>query len=84
MILLVPRDPASHDLYRRFQSGSDGSFSLSRVVPGSYTLVAIQDGWTLEWARPEVIAPYLARGVQMQTTGQKTLELPTAVEVQPR
>jgi len=84
MIVLVPRDPASHDLYRRDQSDTDGSFTLNRVVPGSYTLVAIQDGWTLEWARPEAIAPYLARGVRIQTSGQKTLEVPNAVEVQPR
>ncbi len=84
MILLVPRNAALHDLYRRDQSNTDGSFTLNRVVPGTYTLVAIDNGWTLEWARPEVIAPYLARGVHVRVTGQRTLELPTAVEVQPR
>jgi hypothetical protein len=82
MILLVPRDPnASHELYRRDQSDSDGSFTLNRVVPGNYTLVAIEDGWTLDWARPEVITPYLTHGLNVRVAGQKTLDLPTAVEV---
>jgi hypothetical protein len=85
MILLVPRDPnASRQLIRRDQSNSDGSFTLNGVIPGSYTLVAIVDGWTLDWASPEVIAPYLSRGVRVRVTGQKSLDLPTAVEVQPR
>jgi hypothetical protein len=85
LILLVPRDPnASQQLFRRNQSDSDGSFTLNGVVPGSYTLVAIEEGWTLEWARPETIAPYLSRGVRVRVTGQKSLDLPTSVEVQPR
>jgi protocatechuate 3,4-dioxygenase beta subunit len=85
MILLAPRDPnASTQLIRRDQSDSDGSFTLTGVVPGSYTLVAIEDGWTLDWARREVLAPYLSRGVKVRFTGQKSLDLPAAVEVQPR
>jgi hypothetical protein len=86
MILLVPQDSRdTHELFRRDQSNSDGSFTLSRVIPGNYTLVAIEDGWTLDWARPEVIAPYLARGLSIQVTGNKKDQtIPTAVEVQPR
>jgi Carboxypeptidase regulatory-like domain len=85
MILLVPRDPnAGAELYRRDQSDSDGSFTMNRVVPGDYTLVAIDNGWTLDWARHEVVAPYLARGIRLRVTGQKNLDLPTALEVQPR
>jgi hypothetical protein len=85
MILLVPSDPnASPELYRRDQSNTDGSFTLSRVIPGNYTAVAIENGWTLDWARREVMAPYLAGGIQVRVTGQKTLEFPTALEVQRR
>ncbi len=86
MIVLVPQNAgAGHELFRRDQSNSDGSFTLSRVIPGNYTLVAIEDGWTLDWARPEVIAPYLARGLKIQVTGkQKDQTLSSAVEVQPR
>ncbi|HEX4066074.1 MAG TPA: carboxypeptidase-like regulatory domain-containing protein [Acidobacteriaceae bacterium] len=86
MILLVPRDPnASREIYRRDQSDSDGSFILRRVIPGAYTLVAIQDGWTLDWAHPEVIAPYLARGLRLQIADQqKTLTVSEPIAVQPR
>jgi hypothetical protein len=85
MILLVPRNPnAGHQLFRRDQSNTDGSFTLTRVVPGNYTLVAIENGWTLDWAQPEVIAPYLAGGLKVQVKGEKSLDLTTAVEVEPR
>lgn len=85
MILLVPRDPnASDDLYRRDQSNTDGSFTLARVVPGEYTVVAIENGWTLDWAQREAMAPYLARGVRVRVTGEHNIELPGAVEVQAR
>lgn len=69
MIVLVPRSPASQttqsyaSLIRRDQSDSDGSFSLLNVVPGSYTVVAIQDGWALDWTSPAVLHRFLATGV---------------------
>jgi hypothetical protein len=74
----------NRDLDRMDQSDSDGSFTLYRVFPGNYTLVAIEGGWSLDWERPEVIAPYLARGLKVQVTNQKTLNLSEAVDVQPR
>ena len=84
MVLLVPEHAQDNaDLYRRDQSDSDGSFTLSRVLPGNYTLVAIENGWSLEWSRPEAIAPYLARGVKLRITGEpQNIELPSAVEIQ--
>ncbi|HEX4309400.1 MAG TPA: carboxypeptidase regulatory-like domain-containing protein [Acidobacteriaceae bacterium] len=85
MMLLVPREGnASVDLFRRDQTNTDGSFTLDRVIPGNYMLVAIEDGWSLEWARREVIAPYLSKGIPVRITGQKTVELSSAVEIQPR
>lgn len=86
MILLVPADPnAGTDLDRRDQSDSDGSFTLRRVVPGAYTVVAIENGWTLDWAHPDVIAPYLARGLKIRVSDQqKTLALPAPIPVQQR
>jgi hypothetical protein len=84
LILLVPEHPEDNgELFRQDQSDSDGSFLLSRILPGSYTLVAIENGWTLEWSRAEVLAPYLARGTKLHITGAETnLNLPSAVEVQ--
>ena len=86
LILLVPNDPnASEDLVRLDQSDSDGSFTLQQVVPGSYTIVAIENGWGLEWSKPDVIARYRAHGLKVQVPeNQRTLDLQEAVDVQPR
>lgn len=85
MVLLVPRDPnASRELWRRFQTESDGSFTLNRVAPGDYTLVAIDNGWTLDWALPDVIAPYLAHGLRLNIADQQKLELSSPLAVQSR
>lgn len=63
LVLLVPQDPANNPgLFRRDQSDSDGTFTLSSVLPGKYTLLAIENGWDLEWIRPEVLKPYLRHG----------------------
>jgi hypothetical protein len=85
MIVLVPKDAeANHELFRRDQSDLDGSFTLHSVVPGSYTLIAIDNGWDLDWAKPTVLAPYLKRGqpikVEDQIRGE--LHVPDSVEVQ--
>jgi 5-hydroxyisourate hydrolase-like protein (transthyretin family) len=87
MIVLVPDDPAANgDQFRRDQSDSDGSFALLNVAPGEYTVVAIEDGWDLDWARPQVITRYLPKGVAVKVaeTSGKLLRLPEGVPVQSR
>ena len=87
MIVLVPKDPeGNRDLFRRDQSDLDGTFSLRNVVPGSYTLVAIEDGWDLDWSRREIVAPYRKRGQPVEISGKASgpIEVKEAVEVQPK
>lgn len=87
MVVLVPQDPgANRGLFRRDQSDSDGSFSLRDAAPGKYTVVAIEDGWELEWARPQVIQRYLSRGVGVTITDHsgKQLQLAEPVPLQAR
>jgi hypothetical protein len=63
MILLVPRDFTGDPLsLRRDQSDSDGTFMLPQVPPGTYTVVAVENGWDQEWANPGVIKSWLSRG----------------------
>ena len=85
MVVLVPKDPEENrDLFRRDQSNLDGSFSLYGVVAGSYRVIAIEDGWDLDWSQTDVIANYAKHGVPLQVgdkSGQQ-ISLPTAVEVQ--
>lgn len=85
MVVLVPRDVAGNrDLFRRDQSDLDGTFSLRAVIAGSYTLVAIEDGWDLDWSRPEIIAAYVKRGhpIAVRTETSKAVEVKEAIEVQ--
>ena len=64
MIVLVPRKPSAYRaLLRRDQSDSDGSFSLRDVPAGQYTVIAIEDGWKLDWKQRENMVRYLADGV---------------------
>lgn len=78
MVLLAPDDLAKNTiLIRRDQSDSDGTFTLPNVVPGHYTLLAIRDGWGLEWMKPAVLKPYLAGGEQVtvQRNGSYNLKV---------
>lgn len=86
MVVLVPHDPdANRALFRRDESNSDGSFSLRFVAPGAYTLVAIEDGWDMEWSRREVIARYLSRGSKINIAVSQTMvSVPQPIEAQPR
>jgi protocatechuate 3,4-dioxygenase beta subunit len=86
MVALIPKDPQSHlDMFRRDQSDSDGSFTLRAVIPGTYTLIAVEDAWGFQWLQPDVLNRYLQHG-QNLTIGElmtNTVHLPEPVEVQP-
>ena len=65
------------------QTDSDGSFVWSHVLPGAYTVVAVSEGWTLEWAQPGAMARYLAGGEKVNVPGgAEQIELKDPVEVQ--
>ena len=89
-LLLVPSNPnAGREAWRTNQSDSDGSFDFPQVMPGQYTLLAIQEGWTLDssldWAHPESMAKYLARGLKVTVPAHAgDIPLKEAVEVQPK
>ncbi len=85
MILLVPENPeANRDRFRRDQSDLDGSFSLAGVIPGGYTIIAIEDGWELNWSEAAVLAGYLKNGkkIAVGDRSSTTTRLSDPVEVQ--
>jgi hypothetical protein len=87
MIVLVPKDPALNPAeFRRDQSDSDGSFMLPDVIPGDYTIVAIKDGWDLEWMRTQTIRKYLAGGIAIAVSekSEPLIKLTPSVPVQAR
>ncbi|MGH9493545.1 MAG: MSCRAMM family protein [Candidatus Sulfotelmatobacter sp.] len=82
MIVLVPSDTQEDRDFRRDQSDLDGTFSLRGVVPGAYKIVAIEDGWDLDWSQPEVIAAYAKHSKMIEIGNGPHKNLADAVEVQ--
>jgi hypothetical protein len=81
MIVLVPQDAANNlPLFRRDQSDSDGTFTLPNVLPGQYTVLALANGWDLEWGNPAVLQPYLKGGTPVQVTGEGKLQIEVRVQ----
>lgn len=81
LILLVPQgsEPDSA-LFRFDQSDSDGSFSLARVLPGKYTVAAIENGWDLDWSDPGVWQRYLAGGQAIQVGSDTKIKVSVNVQ----
>jgi hypothetical protein len=72
MVVLVPADGwVSLARFRRDQSDSDGTFTLRNVVPGSYKVVALRDGWKLPWSDPKTMRGYLTEGTPVQITSSE-------------
>jgi hypothetical protein len=87
MVVLIPKNPeANHDRFRRDQTDLDGSFTLVNVSPGSYTVIAIEDGWDLDWAKPAVLARYGRHGQPLVVGAHEkgTVRLSAPVEVAPK
>lgn len=84
MVVLVPKNPeGNRDLFRRDQSDLDGTFTLQDVVPGSYTVLAIENGWELDWSHPAAIAAYVSRGQPVEVGSQfgRIIKLSRTVDV---
>jgi hypothetical protein len=81
MIVLVPQDAANNaPLFRRDQSDSDGTFTLRDVVPGQYMVIAIANGWELEWANPAALQPYLKQGGRVEVPANGKLQIKVQVQ----
>ena len=73
MILLVP-EHAEFNLpkFRRDQSDSDGTFTLLDVLPGRYRMLAIDDGWELEWGNLSLLKKRLEHAQSIEVQPSKT------------
>ena len=81
MVLLMPETGQNlQEDYRLDQSDSDGTFALGGILPGRYSLVAIEDGWDLEWTNGTVLKPYLTKGQTLQISANDQKKV--VVEVQ--
>ena len=83
MVVVVPEDPANNQgLFRRDQSDSDGTFTLANIVPGRYMVLAIENGWDLEWANPEVLSKFMAQGESVVVEPKGKYSVKVKVQVQ--
>jgi hypothetical protein len=81
MILLVPENPEVNlSLFRRDQSDSDGTYTLRDVLPGRYRMLAIENGWDMEWANLAALKPRLEKAQTIDVAADKTYD--SVLEVQ--
>lgn len=81
MILLVPENPEINlPLFRRDQSDSDGTFTLLDVLPGRYKVMAIENGWDLEWANPTLLKTRLEHAQSLDVQPNRTYQAGVNVE----
>ncbi len=72
MVMLVPASFGQVDsipVLRRDETNTDGSFLIEEVIPGDYILVAIDNGWGVNWHDPATLARYLVRGTPLRVGG---------------
>jgi len=81
MILLVPDDFQHHpSLVRRDQSDADGTFVLRSAAPGKYKIVALRNGWDMEWSNPAVLKPYLKTAESLEIAANQKYVVKVAVQ----
>ena len=81
MVLMVPESGENlEEDFRMDQSDSDGTFTLANALPGEYILMAIKDGWELEWMNSSVLKPYREKAQTIRIAPNETKKV--TVEVQ--
>jgi hypothetical protein len=76
MIVLVPQDFENNtSLIRRDQSDSDGTFTLRSILPGKYTVLALENAWDSEWLNPSVLTPYLQGGTPVEVAPRQNYDI---------
>ena len=81
MVLLVPESGQDMEEDSRMdESDSDGTFSLGGILPGDYVLLAIKDGWDLEWSNSDVLRPYLSTGQKMSIAANQSVKVTVSAQ----
>ncbi|MBV9887622.1 MAG: carboxypeptidase regulatory-like domain-containing protein [Acidobacteria bacterium] len=66
-VALVPgRFEDANNLMRVAQSDSDGTFRMNDVVPGRYSLIAVEDGWDADWRSAEFLGRFVGGGKMLE------------------
>lgn len=66
-VALVPEGfEDANNLMRVVESDSEGAFTLERVVPGRYVLIAVEDGWNGDWRSAEWLGRFVGGGKKVE------------------
>ena len=81
VVLLVPESGREIEEDSRVdESDSDGTFNLGGILPGDYVVVAIKDGWDLEWSEPDVLRPYLSAGQKISIAANQSVKVTVSAQ----
>ncbi|HEX8836326.1 MAG TPA: carboxypeptidase regulatory-like domain-containing protein [Candidatus Acidoferrum sp.] len=81
LVLLVPESGQDMEEDSRMdESDSDGTFSLGGILPGDYVLLAIKDGWDLEWSNSDVLRPYLSAGQKISIGANQSVKVTVSAQ----
>jgi hypothetical protein len=77
MVLLVPAgldDPKSFTHVVQDQTNTDGSFDLNDIIPGQYILIAVDQGWKIDWKSAANLQKYLSQGIPLDLHAETKLQ----------
>jgi hypothetical protein len=66
--------------FRRDESDSDGTYTLRDVLPGRYRMLAIDDGWELEWGHLSLLKNRFEHAPKIEVQPNKTYQIVLNVE----
>ncbi len=76
LVMLVPAtldEPGAIQFVRRDESNTDGSFIMRDIIPGEYILIAVEDGWDINWKDKATLARYLGGGVAVSLAAKSNI-----------
>jgi hypothetical protein len=80
-VALVPQGfEDANNLMRVGESDSSGAFEIESVVPGKYTLIALENAWDGDWRSAEFLRRFVGEGKKLEIGNGATVT--TDVEVQ--
>jgi (2Fe-2S) ferredoxin len=77
MVLLIPAglgDPRSFTHIVQDQTNTDGSFGLNDIIPGQYILIAVDQGWKIDWKNTANLQKYLSQGIPLDLHAETKLQ----------
>jgi hypothetical protein len=83
MVLLVPAgldNPGSFTRLVQDQTNTDGSFDLNDIIPGQYILIAVDQGWRINWKNTSALQKYLSQGVPLDLRAEAKLQQSLSVQ----